>query len=121
MIAISKELNSYGVRAGQWSALRVLWNEEGFSQVELAERMRIERASLTSIVSALEKDKLIRRVPDTADRRRIRIFLTAKGRKLETELLSLGKATNERATRGLTAGQIAEFHLVLDRMMSNLR
>lgn len=121
MVAISKELSRYGVKAGQWSALRVLWKEEGLSQVELAERMRIERASLTSIVATLEKDKLIRRVPDSIDRRRIRIFLTTKGRNLEDELLSLGKSTNERATRGLTASQIAQFHLLLDRMMSNLK
>jgi DNA-binding MarR family transcriptional regulator len=41
--AISVELQPYEISSGQWSVLRVLWDDEGLSQVELAERMRVER------------------------------------------------------------------------------
>jgi hypothetical protein len=39
--AISIELQPFEISSGQWSVLRVLWETEGLSQVELAENMRV--------------------------------------------------------------------------------
>ena len=36
--SIAAELAPFGLVAGQWSVLRVLWSEEGLSQVDLADR-----------------------------------------------------------------------------------
>ena len=48
--ALAEELGPHRVTTGQWSALRVLWEEEGLSQVELAQRMMVEKASLTAVL-----------------------------------------------------------------------
>src|SRR2546423_6601881 len=57
--ALAAELAPHGILGAQWSVLRVLWEQEGLSQVDLAERMRVEKASLTSVLDAMERRRLI--------------------------------------------------------------
>src|SRR5215475_15675264 len=74
---LADELGPHRVTTGQWSALRVLWQHEGLSQVELAQRMMVEKASLTAVLKAMEAEGLIIRRRNTVDRRKVNIFLTA--------------------------------------------
>src|SRR5271163_4392990 len=59
--ALADELGPHRITTGQWSALRVLWQQEGLSQVELAQRMMVEKASLTAVLKAMASEGLITR------------------------------------------------------------
>src|SRR5713226_834828 len=78
--ALAGELTPHDILGAQWSVLRVLWEQEGLSQVDLAERMRVEKASLTSVLDAMERRKLIVRRRNSEDRREVNINLSAYGR-----------------------------------------
>lgn len=118
--AISAELQPYEISSGQWSVLRVLWDDEGLSQVELAERMRVEKASLTGVLDAMEKRGLIVRSRNTRDRRKINIHLTNRARMLKDKLLPfIGKITR-KATRGMTAGEVDTLRRLLTQVIDNL-
>src|SRR5258708_30664584 len=75
--ALAGELAPHDILGAQWSVLRVLWEQEGLSQVDLAERMRVEKASLTSVLDAMERRRLIVRTRNSDDRRKVNINLTA--------------------------------------------
>ncbi len=119
--ALAEELGPYRVTTGQWSALRVLWEEEGLSQVELAQRMMVEKASLTTVLKALAAEGLITRTRNADDRRKVNIFLTASGRRLKNKILPLVGKINNRATRRLSAAEVHQLHILLARVMINLR
>lgn len=119
--ALAEELGPYRVTTGQWSALRVLWEEEGLSQVELAQRMMVEKASLTAVLKAMAAGGLITRIRNTDDRRKVNIFLTASGRRLKSKILPLVGKINDRATRRLSAAEVHQLHTLLARVMINLQ
>jgi MarR family transcriptional regulator, organic hydroperoxide resistance regulator len=119
--ALAEELGPYRVTTGQWSALRVLWQEEGLSQVELSQRMMVEKASLTAVLKAMEAQGLITRARNAEDRRKVNIYLTAAGRRLKSKILPLVGKINKRATRRLSAADVHQLHTLLARVMLNLR
>jgi DNA-binding MarR family transcriptional regulator len=118
--AISAELNPFQISSGQWSVLRVLWEEEGLSQVELAERMRVEKASLTGVLEAMDKHGLIARTRNTKDRRKVNIHLTARARNLKDQLLPFGTLINKRATKGMSQSEVETLRRLLAQVIDNL-
>jgi DNA-binding MarR family transcriptional regulator len=119
--ALADELNAHRVTTGQWSALRVLWQEDGLSQVELAQRMMVEKASLTAVLKAMASEGLITRVRNTEDRRKVNIFLTASGRRIKSKILPLIGRINKRATRRLSSAEVQQLRRLLARVMINLQ
>jgi len=61
-------------------ALLRLADEDGISQAELARRQRVEAPSMCRMVDRLEREGLVRRERDLADRRVIRVHITPEGR-----------------------------------------
>jgi len=118
--ALASELAPHGILGGQWSVLRVLWEKEGLSQVDLAERMRVEKASLTSTLDAMEQRKLIVRARNSDDRRKVSINLTSYGRGLKAQLLPYGAAINHKATRGMSGHEVIQLRGLLARVIRNL-
>jgi DNA-binding MarR family transcriptional regulator len=118
--ALAAELAPHGILGGQWSVLRVLWEQEGLSQVDLAERMRVEKASLTGVLDAMERRKLIVRSRNSNDRRKVDINLTSYGRSLKAQLLPYGASINRRAARGMSATEVDQLRGLLVRVIRNL-
>ena len=50
------------------------------SQKEMQDKLDIQSGSISELISKLEKKELVIRQPDSADRRRMIMFLTEKGR-----------------------------------------
>jgi len=63
----------------QWVVLKVLHNEDGLKQNDLAYITSRNKTSLTRLVQTMEKYHLIARLQDTEDKRINRIFLTKHG------------------------------------------
>ena len=119
--ALADELGPHRITTGQWSALRVLWQEDGLSQVELAQRMMVEKASLTAVLKAMASEGLITRVRNSDDRRKVNIYLTAYGRRLKSKILPLIGRINKRATRRLSSADVQQLRRLLARVMINLQ
>lgn len=118
--ALADKLELHGILSGQWSVLRVLWDIEGLTQVELADRMRVEKASLTGVLEGMERRGLILRARNVEDRRKINITLTAQGRRLKSQLLPHAVKINRKATRGMTESETLELRRLLAKLIQNL-
>jgi DNA-binding MarR family transcriptional regulator len=71
------------VRASYGSVLLPLFEEDGLRMGEVAGRARLSKQTMTTMVRLAERDGLVERRPDPADRRATRVHLTAKGLRFE--------------------------------------
>src|SRR5436190_7235920 len=71
-----------GIGPARLSALSVVVFRGPLTLGELASAERVRSATMTGIVNGLERDGLVRRRQDDADRRAVRVEATAKGRRL---------------------------------------
>ena len=80
-MALDTCLQRYNLLQGRWWVLILLMRESDniAAPSTLADKAGISRASMTGLLDGLERDGLIERIFDAADRRRIRIHLTAAG------------------------------------------
>jgi MarR family transcriptional regulator for hemolysin len=81
-----------GTTRAQWIVLYRLREQEGLSQVDLAEVLELQPISLVRLLDRLVEHGLLERRQDPKDRRANRLFLTASGRQLVDDLDSLRDA-----------------------------
>ena len=67
----------------QWRILRVLWDGDELSAIELADRTLIPAPSLVGILNRLERRQLVKRLRNKRDRRSVIVAITRDGRKLK--------------------------------------
>lgn len=79
---LRREDDAGALPAAQLSALSVIVYRPGISASELAREEQVAAPSMTRTVDALVRAGLVRRVPDSADRRRVAIEATDSGRQL---------------------------------------
>jgi MarR family transcriptional regulator, transcriptional regulator for hemolysin len=89
---IDQRAKSRGTTRAQWIVLFRLRQQEGLSQVDLAEVLELQPISLVRLLDRLVEHGLLERRHDPADRRANRLFLTASGRQLVDDLDSLRDA-----------------------------
>src|SRR4029077_5139197 len=81
-----------GTTRAQWIILFRLRDQEGLSQVDLADVLELQPISLVRLLDRLVEHGLVERRHDPRDRRANRLFLTASGRQLADDLDSLRDA-----------------------------
>lgn len=86
---IDHRAKSRGTTRAQWIVLFRLRQQEGLSQVDLAEVLELQPISLVRLLDRLVEHGLLERQHDPRDRRANRLFLTATGRQLVDDLDSL--------------------------------
>jgi MarR family transcriptional regulator, transcriptional regulator for hemolysin len=86
---IDHRAKSRGTTRAQWIVLFRLRDQEGLSQVDLADVLELQPISLVRLLDRLVEHGLLERRHDPKDRRANRLFLTASGRQLVDDLDSL--------------------------------
>ena len=89
---IDHRAKSRGTTRAQWIVLFRLRQQEGLSQVDLAEVLELQPISLVRLLDRLVEHGLLERRHDPKDRRANRLFLTAAGRQLVDDLDDLRDA-----------------------------
>jgi len=119
--ALQRRIAPLGVVPGQFAQLLALFEQDGLSQRELCDQVGIEQPTMAGTLRRMERDGLIRREPDPADRRRTRVLLTPRARELREPLVRAAHEINEAATDGLSQPEITGFLRTMARMIGNLR
>ena len=89
---IDHRAKSRGTTRAQWIVLFRLRQQEGLSQVDLAEVLELQPISLVRLLDRLVEHGLLERRHDPRDRRANRLFLTVAGRQLVDDLDDLRDA-----------------------------
>ena len=118
--AFNEELAPQGVTYRQAQVLGCLALEGQLSQTDLAERMGIEPPTLVGILDRMERDGWIRRDGDKTDRRRKLIQATPAAKPVWSKIVGVAKRVRARASRGMTAAQLAQLKKLLNQIQANL-
>ena len=118
--AFSGRIAVHGVGMGIFQFLRVLWEDDGLTQAELAERTRMRGASAAGALHELERRGFVHRIADPHDRRKNRVLLTSKGRRLYDLVMPDIDLTNRAMLAGFDAAEQRSLKRMLHRMRRNL-
>ena len=77
---LDERLRAHGLTVPQFTALAILSARGELSNAQLARRCYVTPQSMSEVILALERDGLITRSPDSANRRVLRTALTTRGR-----------------------------------------
>jgi MarR family transcriptional regulator, transcriptional regulator for hemolysin len=109
-----------GLTLPQCKVLVYLANNEGMSQVQLAELTDLEPMSLVRTLDSLESYGCLERRNDPADRRARRLYLLPKGKPLVDEVWNLAEQTRREAFAGIPRKQADLLMELLETIQRNL-
>lgn len=87
---------------------------------QLAEQGLVTSGGITQRIDRLEKDGLVRRVRDEADRRKVYVQLTPKGRKVIDKILAIHFEEQELMLEGITRSERTQLADLLGRLEVSL-
>lgn len=116
---LDRQIAGHGITSGTFFYLRVLWQENGISQGDLARRVNTSAPTANAALRKLETAKLVVLKSDPDDGRRVTVSLTRKGRELEKKILPIMAETNKILSQGMSKKQIDEFRKTLALLQAN--
>ncbi|ADI01653.1 MAG TPA: MarR family transcriptional regulator [Syntrophothermus lipocalidus] len=110
------ELAPYGVTPGQYGVLRCLWDQNGMTAKQLADRLSLDGSTITGILDRMEQRGLIERHTDPKDRRALKVMLTEHGLRLKEPLTKAIEEANRKALRSFSQEQAQLLKKLLDEI-----
>ena len=118
--ALQLRLAPRDVSFGHWAFLRILWETDGLTQRELSREAGVMEPTTFAALKAMERRGYIRRRHLSGNRRKVHIFLTAKGQALKKHLVPLAEEVNRVALRGVRAADTVVVRRTLLAVIANL-
>lgn len=106
--------------AGQMPVFLALRGGNACTQTELARLVSVEQPTMANTLARMERDGLIARTPDPADRRSSLVSLSKLGNKRAGEAMEAALAVNEAAFASLSSAERKTFFELLHRVIAAL-
>jgi len=103
------KLSKSGVTPTQWTVLMCLWAQDGLSFTELGKRLSFDHPTITGVVDRMEREKMVKRQRDHLDRRVVKVFLTQKGKNLESLVANTGAEVDRETVADLNSAEVEQF------------
>lgn len=113
-------LRSIGLATAQLPVLSMLRHGAQLSQIELARWARVEQPSMAQLLARMERDGLVKRMPDPNDRRSSLISLTEEAERRLPAGRAVLRQGNVEMTQGLTRAEIEQLVGLLQRVLVNV-
>jgi len=88
--ALGRYLAEYNLPLSQFYILRLQWNENGNSQIDIAERAFMTESVASQVLKKMEHNNLVRRKANPNDRRSRLVHLTSAGKALRERIVTDG-------------------------------
>ncbi len=116
----SRRMARLALTPTQFVALRAVFVHDGATVGDLAEELSVSPPVMTRILDRLERSGHVRRQADTADRRRMTIRLTPRGRRFQKRISEVWAGIGESMFQGFTPVERETLVSALDRVHANL-
>lgn len=110
-----------GLYRGQPAILKLLWEQNGQTQTELATAMRVQPATVTKMIQRMEQAGFLERHPDPNDQRVSRVFLTTKAREVQSAVVEVCHRLGDEMLQGFTPEEQTLLRRFLIQVRDNLR
>jgi len=117
LTAVNDAVSQHGVSTAQIGILRQLANEPGLSGAELARRLLITPQGVQLALKELERRGLVERKQDPQHARILQAYLTDKGRKVASAVVSDAIAAHEAVFGVLTSEEQQTLRDLLARVV----
>ena len=97
--------NKLEITPEQWVIIYYLWQENGLSIGEIANRSRKDFANVTRIIEKLEKIGYISKRKSDTDNRSFNIYLLPKAEKIKAKVQNCWKESSELALEGISESE----------------
>jgi DNA-binding MarR family transcriptional regulator len=118
--SLEARLGRHGVSLGHWRFLRVLWESDGLTQRELSREAGVMEPTTFAALKAMASRGYVVRRQLAGNRRKMHVFLTAKGRALKARLVPLAEEVNRLAIAGVSPSDVAATRRTLLAVLENL-
>lgn len=115
-----REFQKVDLTEGKPRLLDFIINNPGCSQREIATCCKIEPATATSILSAMEKEELIYRERNPQDKRILNVFLTKKGIDAQSKVEKIFLELDEICFNGFSDEERINAINILNKLYENL-
>lgn len=105
----------------QWLVLNAIAEKPDISQLEIAEKVFKDAASITRIIDLLIKKKYLQRETHNSDRRRFSLGLTEEGRELIKSISKVVKQNRAKALKGITEKELVQMKQTLTQIIDNCK
>lgn len=112
-------LDAIGITYPQYLVLHALWEEDGRTVGEIAQRLALESSTVTPLVKRLEAAGFVTRERNPADERQVQVRLTGPGSDLREECGCLGEALLARS--GLEVAQLVTLQEQVQKLWRALK
>ena len=119
-IAMTRRLRESGVTFGQFFSIRYIFEHEGCSQEQLSHRLRMDKGAVARTVHALEEDGYVQRLPDPADRRRVILSLTERGKEQYRTIVRISDEWEDVLLQDLSPEERQELRRLLVKIAHTL-
>lgn len=116
----SDRIARHGVTLGLWPFLRALWEDDGLTQRELSEKVRMKGPTTVAALNKLEDKGLVRRQGNKNDARKINVFLTPEGRKVYRKVIPEVETVNHQCLAQLSDTEQAAFKDMIRRIRNSV-
>jgi DNA-binding MarR family transcriptional regulator len=116
----SKMMSQAGLYRGQPFILSCLWETEGLTHTELANKLGIQPATISVALQRMEKSGLIERQPDPDDQRVSRVYLTKAGREIRPVVEQIWQDLETTTFSGFSPQELEQFCSMLQHICTNL-
>lgn len=110
------QLAPFGVTPGQYAVLKCLWDENGQTAKQIAERLYLDGSTVTGLLDRLEQKGLIEKQIDPKDRRALKVVVTTTGKDLEAPVSLAIIEANQKALKELNREQSNELEDLLHKI-----
>ena len=114
-------LDALGLYRGQPPVLFALWEQEGLTHTELAERLRNTPSTVSKMLRRMERAGFVVRQPDAEDQRVSRVYLTEAGRAIRSDVQAVFRTTEAETFAGFTLEERVLLRRFLLQLLDNLR
>ncbi|MDD3173252.1 MAG: MarR family transcriptional regulator [Herbinix sp.] len=113
-------MNHKQVYPGQPKLLTLIKANEGITQKDLSEKNCVTPATITGVLSKLEANHYVYRVPDETDKRILRVYLTPEGRELAEHAELFMASLIEQLFAGFDGEEIQTLMALSQKIKNNI-
>lgn len=117
---IKNKLLPFNIAPEQNLVMMLLWEKDGLSQNEIANKLDKDKTNIARMAFGLEQKGFVKRIHCPKDRRVQRLYLTKEGMELKEHIIPVANEFNSLLCRNITDEELNQVRQILCKMRANL-
>lgn len=116
----AEKISPCDVTPVQYGVLKCLWDNDFQTPTQIANMLSLDGSSITGLLDRMENKGLVKRIPNSNDRRALQVMLTSRGKALEKPLSQLIEEAHNEVLQPLSSTEQDQLIGFLDAILTHL-